>query len=110
MSKSIIWQYNEFIQSRKEKLTNMLISEIIFLKKKFKEAKKKNELDSLRTALDKLEYLLNILKDNSSDMPEEDFDRIVMLIYQIFKDIAESLEWESKGKKVKIILILPKLI
>ncbi len=92
MSKSIIWQYNDFIQSRKEKLSNMLISEIIFLKKKFKEAKNKDELDSLRTALDKLEYLLNMLKDNSSDMPEEDFDRIVMLIYQIFKDIAESLE------------------
>lgn len=92
MSKSIIWQYDEFIKSRKEKLTNMLISEIIFLKKKFKEAKNKDELDSLKTALDKLEYLLNMLKDNSSDIPEEDFDRIVMLIYQIFKDIAESLE------------------
>jgi len=92
MSKSIIWQYNEFIQSRKEKLTSMLISEIIFLKKKFKEAKNKDELDSLKTALDKLDYLLNTLKNNSSDMPEEDFDNIVMLIYQIFKDIAESLE------------------
>lgn len=92
MSKSIIWQYNEFIQSRKEKLTSMLISEIIFLRKRFKEAKNTDEMDHLKKALDKLEYLLNMLKNNSSDMPEEDFDKIVMLIYQIFKDIADSLE------------------
>ncbi len=92
MSKSIIWQYNEFIQSRKEKLTSMLISEIIFLRKRFKEAKNRDEMDHLKKALDKLEYLLNMLKNNSSDMPEEDFDKIVMLIYQIFKDIADSLE------------------
>jgi hypothetical protein len=92
MSKAIIWQYNEFIQSRKEKLINMLISEIIFLKKHFKEAKNKDELEYLSKALDKLDYLLNRLKINSSDMSEQDFDKVVMLIYQIFKDIAESIE------------------
>ncbi|MFX0008147.1 MAG: hypothetical protein ACFFAV_15670 [Candidatus Hermodarchaeota archaeon] len=92
MSKSIKWQYNEFIQSRKEKLANMLISEIIFLKKRVKEAKNKEEIDYLGKALDKLDYLLNILKNNSSDMAEEDFDKIIMLIYHIFKEIANSLE------------------
>ncbi len=92
MSKSIKWQYNDFIQSRKEKLANMLISEIIFLKKRFKEAKNKDEIEYLRIALDRLDYLLNILKNNSSDLPEEEFDKIVMLIYQIFKDIADSLK------------------
>ncbi|MFX0023482.1 MAG: hypothetical protein ACFE9S_14245 [Candidatus Hermodarchaeota archaeon] len=92
MSKSIKWQYNEFIQSRKEKLINMLISEIIFLKKRFNETKNKDEMYHLKIALDKLDYLLNRLKTHSSDMPEEDFDKIVMLIYQIFKNIAESIE------------------
>jgi hypothetical protein len=92
MSKSIKWQYHEFTQSRKEKLANMLISEIIFLKKRFKEAKNKSEMDHLSKALDKLDYLLNKLKSHSSDMSEKDFDKMIMLIYQIFKNIAESLE------------------
>lgn len=92
MSKAIIWQYNEFIQSRKEKLVNMLISEIIFLKTRFKRAKNRDEISYLRNALDKLDYLLNKLKENSSEMPEEDFDKILMLIYRIFKEIANKLE------------------
>ena len=92
MSKALMWQYNEFIHSRKEKLVNMLISEIIFLKTRVKSAINKNEISYLKNALDKLDYLLNKLKNNSSDMPEEDFDRIVMLIYHVFKEIATKLE------------------
>ena len=91
MSKALIWHYNEFIQSRKEKLVNMLFSEIIFLKTRFERANNKDELNHLKKGLDKLEYLLNTLKKNSSDMPEEDFDKIIMLVYHIFKDIAENL-------------------
>ena len=92
MSKTILWEYNGFIQSRKEKLVNMLISEIIFLKTRVKRAKKRDEISYLRNALDKLDYLLNKLKENSSEMPEEDFDKILMLIYHIFKNIANKLE------------------
>jgi len=92
MSKAIIWQYNEFIQSRKKKLINMLISEIIFLKTRFEKTKNKDEMYHLKKALDKLDYLLNKLKINSSDMPEEDFDKMIMIIYKIFKDIADNLE------------------
>jgi len=94
MSKAIIWQYNEFIQSRKEKLVKMLISEIIFLKTHFKRAKNKHEKFHLKKALDKLEYLINKLKENCSNMSEEDFDRVLMVIYRIFKDIADNLERE----------------
>jgi len=92
MSKAIFWQYNEFIQSRKEKLVNMLISEIIFLKTPVKRANNKDEISYLKNALDKLDYLLNKLKNNSSDMSEEDFDKIIMIIYKIFKEIADNLE------------------
>ncbi|MCK4381510.1 MAG: hypothetical protein KAW51_10260 [Candidatus Lokiarchaeota archaeon] len=92
MSKTILWQYNKFVQSRKEKLVSMLISEIIFLKTRFKRAKNRNEILYLKNALDKLDYLLNKLKDNSSEMPEEDFDKILMMIYHIFKNIANKLE------------------
>ena len=92
MSKAIIWQYNEFIQSRKEKLVKMLISEIIFLKTRFNKTNNKAQMNHLEKALDKLDYLLNQLKNNSSDMPEGDFDKIIMIIYKIFKEIADNLE------------------
>lgn len=92
MSKAIIWQYNDFIQSRKDKLTNMLISEIIFLKTKLKKPQNIGKINQLKYGLDKLEYLLNKLKIYGSNMPEKDFDKILMFIYQIFKDIALNLE------------------
>ncbi len=96
MSKAIFWQYNEFIQSRKDKLVNMLISEIIFLKTHVKRAKNNDAMNHLKKALDKLDYLLNKLKIYSSDMSEEDFDKIVMIIYKIFKEIADNLEGEIR--------------
>jgi len=92
VSKTIVWQYNEFIQSRKEKLVRMLISEIIFLKTRFERANNKKEISYLKKALDKLEFLLIKLKIYSSDIPEEDFDKVIMLIYRIFKEIADNLE------------------
>jgi hypothetical protein len=92
MSKALFWQYNDFIQSRKEKLVNMLISEIIFLKARFERTNNKEEVNFLKNALDKLEYLSNKLKKYSIDMSEEDFDKIIMLIYHIFKEIADNIE------------------
>ena len=96
MSKAIFWQYNEFVQSRKERIVNMLISEIIFLKTRVKRANNKDEISYLKNALDKLDYLLNQLKSNSSDMPEGDFDKIIMIIYKIFKEIADNFEGEIR--------------
>ena len=96
MSKTIVWQYNDFIKSRKEKLVNMLISEIIFLKTKINKAQNDNEIKELKIALNKLEYLLNKLKEIGSNLLESDFDKIIMLIYGIFKDIAISLEDKVK--------------
>lgn len=95
MSKAIIWQYPGYIQSRKKKIVSMLISEIIFLKTRVKRANNKDEISYLKNALDKLEYLLNKLKNNSSDMPEGDFDKIIIIIYHIFKEIASKLEYLS---------------
>jgi len=92
MSKTILGQYTDFVQSRKDKLINMLISEIIFLKTRFKSAEDKEEISYLKTALHKLDYLLNKLKENSLEIPEKDFDKIMMMIYHIFKEIAIKLE------------------
>jgi len=96
MSKAIFWQYNEFIQSRKEKLVNMLISEIIFLKTRFNKTNNVAQMNYLAKAIDKLDYLLNKLKKDSSKVPEEDFDKIILIIYKIFKDIVDNLEGEIR--------------
>ncbi|MFW9829805.1 MAG: hypothetical protein ACFFEY_19715 [Candidatus Thorarchaeota archaeon] len=92
MSKTILWQYNDFNKSRKEKLVNMLISEIIFLKTKIINAQNYTEIKELEIALNKLEYLLKKLKETGSNLPETYFDKIIMLIHGIFKNIAEKLE------------------
>jgi hypothetical protein len=92
MSKTIFGQYYDFIQSRKDKLINMLISEIIFLKRRFRSTKNNEELSYLKEALDKLDYLLDKLKENSFEISERDFDKITMMIYHIFKEIAIKLE------------------
>ena len=92
MSKTILWQYKDFIQLRKDILINMLISEIIFLKTRFKSAKNKKEISYLEKGLDKLDYLLNRVKENSAEVSERDFNKILMMIYHIFKEIAIKLE------------------
>ncbi len=92
MSKTILLPYNVFVESRKEKLVNMLISEIIFLKTRVKRANNKDDILYLSAALNKLDYLLNKLKTNSADMSEEVFDKIILIIYHIFKEITDKLE------------------
>jgi len=92
MSETIILHYNEFIQSRKVKLIDILVSEIIFLKSNFKKAKNKDDLDHLEYALEKLEDILIKLKHYSSNMQEKDVDKIILVIYRLFKDISTNLE------------------
>ncbi len=92
MSETLILQYNEFIQSRKVKLINVLVSEIIFLKANFNKAKNRDDSYHLKYALEKLGDLLNKLKYHSSDMQEKDFDEILIVTYHLFKDIAMNLE------------------
>ncbi|MFX0141823.1 MAG: hypothetical protein ACFFDN_49760 [Candidatus Hodarchaeota archaeon] len=96
MSRATIWQFNDFFQLRKKKLVNLLISEIIFLRTKFERIKNKEGMHYLKNSLSKLEYLLNKLQKYSSEIPEEDFDKIIMMIYRIFKEIADNLEQEVR--------------
>ena len=89
MSRVINWQYDGLFRSRKEKLINMLISEIIFLKNK---SRSTNKQEFIEKALTKLEYLLNIINRNNTDLSEKDFNKVILLIYNIFRGITEKLE------------------
>ncbi|MBY9020768.1 MAG: hypothetical protein KGD67_06910 [Candidatus Lokiarchaeota archaeon] len=92
MSKVIKWQYSEFYNLRREKLVNLLFSEIIFLKSHFKKQINTEKRGCIEIALDKLEYLLNSLKKIDSELTESNFDKVVLIIYQIFQDIIKQLE------------------
>ena len=92
MSKVIKWQYSDLFEPRREKLVNLLLSEIIFLKSHLKKLTSDEKTGSLEIALDKLDYLLNTLKNNDTELSDEDFDKVVLIIYQIFQEIVNKLE------------------
>ncbi|MFX0076434.1 MAG: hypothetical protein ACFE96_13415 [Candidatus Hermodarchaeota archaeon] len=92
MSKVLKWQYSDLFEPRREKLVNLLLSEIIFLKRHSKMLSSKEQLEYINTALNKLEYLLNALKNNDTELSDKDFDKVILIIYQCFQEIIVKLE------------------
>ena len=92
MSKVIKWQYSDLFEPRREKLVNLLLSEIIFLKTHLKKLTVNEKFRNFKIALNKLEYLLNTLKNNDTELSDKDFDKVVLIIYQIFQEIINNLE------------------
>ena len=92
MSKVIKWKYADFFQSRREKLINLLFSEIIYLKSHINKSKILNEQQYLKKALNKLEYTLSLLKNFEKDLSDEEFDKFIKIIYEIIKEIVVNIE------------------
>jgi hypothetical protein len=93
MSKVIKWQYPDLFEPRREKLVNLLLSEIIFLKSHLKKLTLNEQTGSIELALDKLDYLLNILKNYDTELSDKDFDKVIQIIYHIFQEIVNKLEY-----------------
>ncbi|MHA1473424.1 MAG: hypothetical protein ACTSQW_10065, partial [Promethearchaeota archaeon] len=93
MSKVIKWQYPDLFEPRREKLVNLLLSEIIFLKSHLKKLTLNEQTGSIELALDKLDYLLNILKNFDTELSDKDFDKVIQIIYHIFQEIVNKLEY-----------------
>ncbi len=98
MSKVIKWQYPDLFEPRREKLVNLLLSEIIFLKSHLKKLTLNEKTGSVEIALNKLDYLLNTLKNNDTELSDNEFDKVVLIIYQIFQEIINKIEGELKIK------------
>ena len=92
MSKVIKWQYSDLFEPRREKLVNLLLSEIIFLKSHLKKLTSNEKTEGIEIALNKLDYLLNTLKNNDTELTDKDFDKVVLIIYQIFQEIINKIE------------------
>ncbi len=93
MSKVIKWQYPDLFEPRRGKLVNLLLSEIIFLKSHLKKLTLNEQTGSIELALDKLDYLLNILKNFDTELSDKDFDKVIQIIYHIFQEIVNKLEY-----------------
>ena len=92
LSKVQKWQFNDLFDSRRDKLINLLLSEIIFLKSKCKKVSNKNNEESLEIALHKLDFTLNVLKNYEYELNDKDYDKIILIIYNIFRDTLDKLE------------------
>ena len=92
MSKVLKWQYSDLFEPRREKLVNLLLSEIIFLKSHLKKLTSSEKAGSIEIALNKLDYLLNTLKNSDTELSDKDFDKVVLIIYQVFQEIVNKLE------------------
>jgi len=92
MSKVQKWQFNDLFESRRDKLINLLLSEIIFLKSKCKKVSNKNNEEYLEIALKKLDFTLNVLKNYEHELNDHDYDKIIQIIYNIFRDTSDKLE------------------
>jgi hypothetical protein len=92
MSKVQKWQFIDLFESRREKLIDLLLSEIIFLKSKCKKvANQKNE-EYLEIALKKLDFTFNVLKNYEHELNDNEYDKIILIIYNIFRDTLDKLE------------------
>ena len=87
MSKVIKLKYNDFFQSNKIKLLQILISEIVYLNKFLSESINDNDKKILKKAIDELYYIFQIIEKRNVDLSDRDFDKVIKYIYQIIENI-----------------------
>jgi len=85
MSQLYRWQFKDFFQNDREKIIQLLISEIVFLNHCFNKAKKRKERKIIKKTCKKLEKLL-IAQQGQLDvnLSEEDYKNVILIIIQAF--------------------------
>ena len=96
MSKVQKWGFSDFFVSRREKLINLLLSEIIFLKSRVKCLSSKEQQDLCNLALEKLNYIMDTIKRSEKEINEQEFDFIINLVHNILKVIISEIEKDLK--------------
>ena len=96
MSKVQKWEFSDFFVSRREKLINLLLSEIIFLKSRVKCLSSKEQQDLCNLALEKLNYIMDTIKRSEKEINEQEFDFIINLVHNILKVIISEIEKDLK--------------
>lgn len=92
MSQLYKWEFKEFFQNDREKLIQLLISEIVFLNQCLIKAKKRQERKIIKKNCRKLEKLLitqqRLIEVNLSD---EEYKIVILMIIQGFNKIVNKL-------------------
>ena len=96
MSKIQKWEFFDFFSSRRDKLVNLLLSEIIFLKSRVKCLSSIEQRDLCNLALEKLNYILDSIKRSEREIDEQEFDFIINLVHNILKVIISEIEKDLK--------------
>jgi len=92
MSQLDKWQFREFYHSDREKVIQILTSEIIFLDHCLSKVKKRKEKKIINQAYKNLERLLNEQSEQIFvNMPEKDYENVISSIFEIFNKVITQL-------------------
>ena len=92
MSQLDKWQFREFYYNDREKVIQILTSEIIFLDHCLSKVKKRKEKKIIKKSYRKLERLLTIqIEQMYVKMSENDYEKISSSIVQVFNNAINKL-------------------
>ena len=92
MSQLEKWQFREFFQNDREKIIQILTSEIIFLNHCLNQVNKRKEINGIKRAKNKLEKLLNAqLKQITFNISEKDYENIILTIFKTLNKVVNKL-------------------
>ncbi len=92
MSQLYKWQFKEFFHNGREKVIQLLLSEIVFLNHCLNKAKKRKERRIIKEACETLEKLLIAQQRQFYvNLLEEDYKNVILIIIQVFNKVVNQI-------------------
>ena len=92
MSQLYKWQFKEFFNNGREKIIQLLLSEIVFLNHCLNKAKKRKEKKIIKEACETLEELLIAQQRQFYvNLLEEDYKNVILIIIQAFNRVVNKI-------------------
>ncbi len=92
MSQLYKWQFKDFFHNGREKVIQLLLSEIIFLNHCLNKAKKRKERRIIKEACETLEQLLIAQQRQFYvNLLEEDYKNVILIIIQAFNKVVNKI-------------------
>jgi hypothetical protein len=92
MSQLYKWQFKEFFNNGREKVIQLLLSEIVFLNHCLNKAKNRKEKKIIKEACETLEKLLIAQQRQFYiNLSEEDYKNIILIIIQVFNKVVNKI-------------------
>ena len=92
MSQLYKWQFKEFFNNGREKIIQLLLSEIVFLNHCLNKAKKRKEKKIIKEACETLEELLIAQQRQFYvNLLEEDSKNVILIIIQAFNRVVNKI-------------------